>query len=172
MFGALLVLGVGAAAARFVMGHGVGFTGVLTLSPGRRMAPIFVMVGSVANHATVTGPAIDTAAQTAIAGALAERVEITTAPPAPGTARSARGRSQGHVLDANIQSVTVTGTHTRVEVSIVVSSHPSRVYEFESTSSVTLAGTGSTSDTVAMGVRRAMRSATLQAVDRIVRTRM
>jgi hypothetical protein len=76
------------------------------------------------------------------------------------------------VLDANLQSITVAAGSTRVEVSIVVSSHPSRAYEFESTSTVTLVGTDATPDAVAMGVRRAMRSATMRAVDQMTRAGM
>ncbi len=94
---------------------------------------------------------------------------MTTTPPAGGAARGARGAARGHVLDANVQSIAAAGPNTRIEVSIVVSSFPGRAYEFESTSAVTLVGAAATPEAVAMDVRRAMRAATLQAVDQVTR---
>lgn len=171
-FTVAVALGAGVTTARFVLGQGANLTDALTLRPGARGAPVFFSVGSVTNHAATTGAAIDAAAQAGVAGALAERAEVTTTPPAAGAARGARGATRGHVLDANVQSVTTAGAATRIEVSIVVSSYPGRAYEFESTSAVTLVGTGATPEAVAMGVRRAMRSATMQAVDQVTRGRM
>lgn len=168
-FTVVVALGAGVATARFVLGQGANLTDALTLRPGA--APIFFSVGSVTNHAATTGAAIDAAAQAGVAGALAERTEVTTTAPAAGASRGARGAARGHVLDANVQSVTTAGATTRIEVSIVVSSYPGRAYEFESTSAVTLVGTGATPEAVAMGVRRAMRSATMQAVDQVTRAR-
>jgi hypothetical protein len=169
--GAFLALGAGVAATRYLLGHGADLADVLS-GRGARNSPIFVSVGSVTNHARTTGPALDAAAQEGVASALAERTEVTTAPPSSGAARGARVAARGHVLDANLQSITVAAGSTRVEVSIVVSSHPSRAYEFESTSTVTLVGTDATPDAVAMGVRRAMRSATMRAVDQMTRAGM
>lgn len=167
-FTAVVALGAGVATARFVLGQGANLTEAITGRTGRA-EPVFVTVGSVTNHASTPVAALDAAAQAAIAGALAERTEVTTTAPPSSGARGARGAPRGHVFDANVQSVTTTGANTRVEVSIVVSSHPSRAYEFESTSAVTLVGAAATPDAVAMGVRRAMRSATLQAVDQLTR---
>jgi hypothetical protein len=157
--------------ARFVLGQGANLTEAISGRPGRAQ-PVYVAVGSVTNHAAVTGLALDAAAHEGVASALAERTEVTTSPPAAGASRGARVRARGHVLDANVQSVTTTGGNTRVEVSIVVSSHPARAYEFESTSAVTLVGTAATPESVAAGVRRAMRSATMRAVDQMTRAGM
>lgn len=163
----LLALSAGGFASRWMRGRGSEVTEALSLRPRQ----VYVAVGSVTNHSATTGPAIDSAAQAAVAEALAERAEVTTTPPAGGAARGARRAAEGHVLDANVQSATAVGANTRVEVSIVVSSFPGRSYEFESTSAVTLVGASPSPDAVAMGVRRALRAATLQAVDQMNRAR-
>jgi|GEM_PF-3146081 len=169
--GAALALGAGVATTRYLLGHGADLADVLSRR-GARTSPIYVSVGSVTNHAATTGPALDAAAQEGVTSALAERTEVTTSPTPSGASRGARVTARGHVLDANVQSITAAGGNTRVEVSIVVSSHPGRAYEFESTSAVTLVGAAATPDAVAMGVRRAMHSATMRAVDQMTRAGM
>lgn len=169
---ACVALGGGLFAARALVARGGGdMLQVLSARPGAER--VYVNVASVTSHASVTGSAIEQPAADAIRTALAERTEVTTeAPVARGASRGARGSARGHTLDANVQSIQSVGDTTRVTVSIVVSSYPGRAYEFESSTTVTLLnGAGSTPEGITTGVRRAMHSATLHAVDQMVQTR-
>ena len=166
---ACAALGAGVFAAKALVARGTGdMLQVLSARPGGER--VFVNVGSVTSHASVTGSAVEQPAADAIRAALGERAEVTTeAPAARSAARGARGSARGHTLDANVQSIQTTGDTTRVTVSIVVSSYPGRAYEFESSTTVTLlGGAGATPEGITTGVRRAMRSATLHAVDQMV----
>ncbi len=168
--GAFLVLGLGVAVARSVAGRGADFGAVISAHGDARGRPVYVNLSGVSNHSEVASEALTVAAREAIEGALASRVEVTTTPPASAQRGARAGGVRGHFFDANIQGVQVTATSARVSVSIVVSSSPSRAYEFESTASVTLSGRDAvTPDGQADCVRRAMQRATRGAVDQIVR---
>ncbi len=164
----LLALGAGVATA-VALSHTRGDLGAVISSQGVGR-PVFVGLGAVVNNASVGGPALAVTARDSIAGALASRAGVTTTP-APSAQRGARARApQGHVFDANIQSVRVSAESVQVSVSIVVSTSPGREYEFESTSSVTLSGpSAATPEGQTDCARRAMTRAAQRAVDQIVR---
>jgi hypothetical protein len=167
---ALMVSGVGLYAHR----HG-GLLAMISrsgddlggLRGGRGRRP-FVGVGSVSNNSGVGGDDLRTAAREAIDGALQASDVVTTAEASSGGQRGARVRGRGHFLDANIQSIRPGNNSVRVEVSVVVSSYPGRAYEFESSSAITITGGSATTPAAQTdGVRRAMESATRQAVNQI-----
>jgi hypothetical protein len=162
-----LALGAGVFTARRFRTDASGLA-VISASVGR--GRLYVGVGDVVNNAGTGGGTLQGAAREGIDQALTERAEVSTGAPAAGAQRGARGVSaRGHFLDASIQSVQSSGGSTRVQVSVVVSSFPGRVYEFESTSTVTLTGdTAGTPENVAAGVRRAMHTATTRAVDQML----
>ncbi len=162
--GALAVLaslGAGVFAAKHFAARSPDLEAVLT---GGRRAPPYVAVASVGNSSGVGGPALQEAAQHGIEEALTQSPDVTTTAPPAAASRGARGAARGHWFDANIQSVQATGDRARVQVSIVVSSYPGRSYEFESSSTVTVTGAGSSPAALAQGVRAAMAAATRQAI--------
>lgn len=165
--GAAFALGAGVFTARRFRTDANGLA-VISASVGR--GRMYVGVGDVVNNAGTGGGSLQGAAREGIDQALTERSEVSTGAPAAGAQRGARGVSaRGHFLDASIQSVQSSGGSTRVQVSVVVSSYPGRVYEFESTSTVTLTGDAAGApENVAAGVRRAMHTATTRAVDQML----
>ena len=168
--GAFLAVGFGVVVARSVAGRGADFGAVLSAHGDPRERPVYVSLSGVTNHSEVASEALTAAAREAIEAALASRAEVTTTAPAAAQRGARAGGVSGHFFDANIQGVQVTAASARVTVSIVVSSSPSRAYEFESTATVTLSGRDAvTPDGQADCVRRAMQRATRGAVDQIVR---
>lgn len=168
--GAFLVLGFGVVVARSVVGRGADFGAVISARGDARGRPVYVNLSGVSNHSEVASEALTVAAREAIEAALAARPEVTTTAPATAQRGARAGGASGHFFDANVQAVVVTAASARVTVSIVVSSSPSRAYEFESTATVTLSGRDAvTPEGQADCVRRAMQRATRGAVDQIVR---
>lgn len=166
---ALVFVGVSVAAVRVLLRDGADLSAVMTAGGARPAGRVQVSLAGVTNSAGVGGDAVRGAAQDGIEAALGERSEVTTALAAGGAQRGARVMGpRGHVLDANIQAIRTAGESTHIEVSIVVST-AARAYEFEETTAVTLTGPGtSTPESIAAGVRRAMHTATLRAVDQML----
>jgi hypothetical protein len=168
--GAFLVVGLGVVVARSVVGRGADFGAVISDRGDARGRPVYVSLSGVTNHSEVPSEALTVAAREAIVAALASRAEVTTTALSAAQRGARAGGARGHFLDANIQGVQVTAASARVSVSIVVSSSPSRAYEFESTATVTLSGRDAVTPAgQADAVRRAMQRATRGAVDQIVR---
>lgn len=168
--GAFLVLGLGVVVARSVAGRGADFGMVISGLGDARARPVYVSLSGVTNHSGVANEALTVAAREAIEAALASRVEVTTTAPASTQRGAHGGGARGHFLDANLQVLQVTDVSARASVSIVVSSSPSRAYEFESTATVTVSGRDAvTPEGQVECVRRAMQRATRGAVDQLVR---
>lgn len=166
--GAFLVFGAGVAVA-LGLSHVRGDLGAVITAQGNGRQ-VFVGVGSVTNSAGVGGDALTAAAHDAMNAALTGHPGVTTEAPATATQRGARvSGPRGHVFDANIQSVRLSAESVQASVSIVVSSSPTRAYEFESTSSITMSGpSAATPEGEIDCVRRAMTRATQRAVDQIL----
>lgn len=129
-----------------------------------------VGVGRVNNQSTQQAPALAQAGEAALRNALGRRHEVVVHTGAVSAAQSAmRAQSlHGHFFDANIQQVQASANSVRVAVSILVSTYPGRVYEFESSSTITIvSSSASNPDTQADAVRRAIESATDRAVTQL-----
>lgn len=140
--------------------------------PQPTLTPRFLIgVGRVNSQAGAGGAQLVNAAQDALQRALQNNGNVVFH---NGNAQAAQRimraqRLQGHFFNANIQSVQQTGAGVRVAISIAVSSYPGRVYEFESTSALTITG-GSANSAQAQedAVRRAIESAVNRAVNQLL----
>lgn len=152
-------------------GQGVDARSLLGSIGGARGARATVAVGAVANGAGVGGDEVVAAARLGLDDALSTRDNVSRVALPTTAARGARmvgGGRNGHVIDGTVSRVTRAPGRVLVEASVVVSSMPGRVYQFGSSSTITL--TGSTADTdegLRDAVRRAMRSAATHAVDQM-----
>ncbi len=159
-----LSLGVGAWALGGRSFDPRALLGVVGRDAGPRTA---VAVGAVANATGVGGELVLAAARRGIDDALREHANVSQVTLAERSARVV-GSRHGHVLDVNVVRVEQQPGRLLAEASVVVSSLPERAYEFASTSTVTLTGATADGDqAVAEAVRRAMRSATSQAVEQM-----
>jgi hypothetical protein len=152
--------------------------GVRRLDPSAQLGSITgvgaaratVAVGAVANGAGVGGDDVVTAARLGLDDALAGRAGVARVSLPVGASRGARvvGGRNDHVIDGTVSRVVRAPGRVLVEASVVVSSMPGRVYQFASSSTITLTGAAAdTDDGLHDAVRRAMRSATTHAVDQM-----
>lgn len=129
-----------------------------------------ITVGTVHNQSGVRGAQLSQIAQQAMQNALQQRpqVRLHTGSVAAAQAILRRERLRGHQFDANIQSVQPRGDGVRAQVSIIVSTYPGRVYEFESSTAITITGgSANTPEAADDAVRRAIESAAHRAVDQL-----
>jgi hypothetical protein len=126
-------------------------------------------VGSVNNQSGVRGNQLSRVAQEAMRNALQQRGQVRVHTGALAVAQQImrQQRLRGHSFDANIQSVQSRSNGVRAAVSIVVSSYPGRVYEFESSTAITISGGSGGPQVEEDAVRRAIESAANRAVDQL-----
>jgi hypothetical protein len=137
---------------------------------GAGAARATVAVGAVANGAGVGGDEVIAAARLGLDDALGGRAGVSRVQLPGAAARGARvvGGRNAHVIDGTVSRVVRAPGRVLVEASVLVSSMPGRVYQFGSSSTITLTGAAAdTDDGLHDAVRRAMRSATTHAVDQM-----
>jgi len=132
---------------------------------------LLVGVGTVNNQSGVRGQQLSQVAQAALQNALQNRAEVVVHSGSAAQAQSAirQRRLTGHYFDANIQSLQPRGSGVRAAVSIAVSTYPGRAYEFEASTTVTISGGSSNSQTTEEdAVRRAIEAAANRAIQQLL----